>query len=209
MEKILPSGVHTLELEDGTMLHMLTERRYPLSRELMIRMLDHGMEVKDESKIAISIEHSVYLYGQLKMVMILKQLGRDENKIIDHLKQDLKIIVLSDSSDDSRKMSNKGPLITRKLVEGPPIELLKWYGYDTDLYQRNGFPGTDNDTTDNASSDEDTIQESQSPNSEGRKIPESPWGSPIPIGDGDGDVNRFPYGDGDGDGDEAENSHMG
>ncbi|GJZ80909.1 hypothetical protein Tco_0645903, partial [Tanacetum coccineum] len=38
----------------------------------------------------------------------------------------------------------------------------------------------------------------------GRKIPESLWGSPIPIGDGDGDVNRFPDGDGDGDGDEAE-----
>ncbi|GKC34932.1 hypothetical protein Tco_1047316 [Tanacetum coccineum] len=38
----------------------------------------------------------------------------------------------------------------------------------------------------------------------GRKIPETPWGSPIPIGDGDGDVNRFPDGDGDGDGDEAE-----
>ncbi|GKD09110.1 hypothetical protein Tco_1188795 [Tanacetum coccineum] len=34
-----------------------------------------------------------------------------------------------------------------------------------------------------------------------RKIPETPWGSPIPIGDGDGDVNRFPDGDGDGDGD--------
>ncbi|GJS56869.1 hypothetical protein Tco_0651653 [Tanacetum coccineum] len=33
-----------------------------------------------------------------------------------------------------------------------------------------------------------------------RKFPESPWGSPIPIGDGDGDVNRFS----DGDGDEAE-----
>ncbi|GJW61100.1 putative reverse transcriptase domain-containing protein [Tanacetum coccineum] len=36
-----------------------------------------------------------------------------------------------------------------------------------------------------------------------RKIPKSPWGSPIPIGDGDGDVNRFPNGDGDGDEDEA------
>ncbi|GJR16524.1 hypothetical protein Tco_0799176 [Tanacetum coccineum] len=35
---------------------------------------------------------------------------------------------------------------------------------------------------------------------EGQKILESPWGSPIPIGDGDGDVNRFPDGDGDGDG---------
>ncbi|GJU73122.1 hypothetical protein Tco_1264527 [Tanacetum coccineum] len=40
-------GVHTLELEDGTMIHMLAERRYPLSRELMIRMLEHGMEVED------------------------------------------------------------------------------------------------------------------------------------------------------------------
>ncbi|GJX99989.1 hypothetical protein Tco_0357008 [Tanacetum coccineum] len=31
------SGVHTLEIEDGTMIHMLAERRYPLSRELMIK----------------------------------------------------------------------------------------------------------------------------------------------------------------------------
>ncbi|GKD87758.1 hypothetical protein Tco_1358912 [Tanacetum coccineum] len=49
------SGVHTLELEDGTMIHMLAEKRYPLSRELMIRMLDHGMEVEDESEIAIML----------------------------------------------------------------------------------------------------------------------------------------------------------
>ncbi|GJT21683.1 putative ribonuclease H-like domain-containing protein [Tanacetum coccineum] len=45
-------GVHTLEIEDGTMIHMLAERRYPLSRELMIRMLDHGMEVEDEVRYA-------------------------------------------------------------------------------------------------------------------------------------------------------------
>ncbi|GJZ70207.1 hypothetical protein Tco_0633757, partial [Tanacetum coccineum] len=53
------SGVHTLELEDGTMLHMLAERRYPLSRELMIRMLDHGMEIEDESETAITL---IYLF---------------------------------------------------------------------------------------------------------------------------------------------------
>ncbi|GKF43563.1 hypothetical protein Tco_0130115 [Tanacetum coccineum] len=47
------SGVHTLELEDGTMIHMLAERRYPLSRELMIRMLDHGMEVEDERDLKL------------------------------------------------------------------------------------------------------------------------------------------------------------
>ncbi|GKC87615.1 hypothetical protein Tco_1148264 [Tanacetum coccineum] len=56
------SGVHTLELEDGTMIHMLTERRYPLSRELMIRMLDHGMEVEDESDIAITLIHLFILW---------------------------------------------------------------------------------------------------------------------------------------------------
>ncbi|GJR27175.1 hypothetical protein Tco_1103407 [Tanacetum coccineum] len=58
-------------------------------------------------------------------------------------------------------MSNKRPSITRKPVEGPPRELLRWYGYDTDLSLEDEFPRTDND-----SSDEDTIQESQSPKSE-------------------------------------------
>jgi hypothetical protein len=28
------SGVHSLEMEDGTMIHMLAERRYPLIRDL-------------------------------------------------------------------------------------------------------------------------------------------------------------------------------
>ncbi|GKF75612.1 hypothetical protein Tco_0225056 [Tanacetum coccineum] len=56
------SGVHTLELEDGTMLHMLAERRYPLSRELMIRMLDHGMEVEDENETAITLIHLFILW---------------------------------------------------------------------------------------------------------------------------------------------------
>ncbi|GJX24444.1 hypothetical protein Tco_0228889 [Tanacetum coccineum] len=81
------------------------------------------------------------------------------------------IIVLFDSSDDSKKTSNKRPSITRKPVEGPPRELLRWYGYDTDLSLEDEFPGTDNDTTDNDSSDEDTIQESQSPNCEGKYLP--------------------------------------
>ncbi|GJW67588.1 hypothetical protein Tco_0122012 [Tanacetum coccineum] len=55
-------GVHTLELEDGTTIHMLAERRYPLSRELMIRMLDHGMEVEDESETAITLIHLFILW---------------------------------------------------------------------------------------------------------------------------------------------------
>ncbi|GJR33788.1 hypothetical protein Tco_1209472 [Tanacetum coccineum] len=48
--------------EDGTMIHMLAERRYPLSRELMIRMLDHGMEVEDETETAITLIHLFILW---------------------------------------------------------------------------------------------------------------------------------------------------
>ena len=49
------SGVHTLEMEDGTMIHMLAERRYPLIREIMLRMLDHGMELEEESEVALDV----------------------------------------------------------------------------------------------------------------------------------------------------------
>ena len=37
------------------MIHMLAERRYPLVRDIMIRMLDHGMEVEDESEVALMV----------------------------------------------------------------------------------------------------------------------------------------------------------
>ncbi|GJR00816.1 hypothetical protein Tco_0523800 [Tanacetum coccineum] len=44
--RLMLLGVHTLEIEDGTMFHMLAERRLSSIRELMLRMLDHGMEVR-------------------------------------------------------------------------------------------------------------------------------------------------------------------
>ncbi|GJS75093.1 hypothetical protein Tco_0724974 [Tanacetum coccineum] len=42
-------GVCILELEDGIVIHMLVERRYPLSKDLLQRMLDLGLEVERES----------------------------------------------------------------------------------------------------------------------------------------------------------------
>ncbi|GJS87454.1 hypothetical protein Tco_0770090 [Tanacetum coccineum] len=43
------------ELKDGTVIHMLVERRYPLSKELLQRMLDLGLEVEKESTAAIHL----------------------------------------------------------------------------------------------------------------------------------------------------------
>ncbi|GJZ51562.1 hypothetical protein Tco_0606077 [Tanacetum coccineum] len=43
------------KLEDGTVIHMLVERRYPLSKDLMQRMLDFGLEVEIESTVALDL----------------------------------------------------------------------------------------------------------------------------------------------------------
>ncbi|GJY42705.1 hypothetical protein Tco_0430918 [Tanacetum coccineum] len=47
-------GVCILEFEDGIVIHMLVERRYPLSKDLLQRMLDLGLEVnKRERSVAL------------------------------------------------------------------------------------------------------------------------------------------------------------
>ncbi|GKD19748.1 hypothetical protein Tco_1208906 [Tanacetum coccineum] len=47
--------VYILELEDGTIIHMLVERRYPLSKDLLQRMLAFGLEVEVESTAALDL----------------------------------------------------------------------------------------------------------------------------------------------------------
>ncbi|GJV84160.1 putative ribonuclease H-like domain-containing protein [Tanacetum coccineum] len=51
-------GVCILELKDGTVIYMLVERKYPLSKELLQQMLDLGLEVKEESTVALQLIHS-------------------------------------------------------------------------------------------------------------------------------------------------------
>ncbi|GJY48761.1 putative ribonuclease H-like domain-containing protein [Tanacetum coccineum] len=48
-------GVYILELRDGTVIYMLVERRYPLSKDLLQRMLDLGLEVERESIAALDL----------------------------------------------------------------------------------------------------------------------------------------------------------
>ncbi|GJR53203.1 hypothetical protein Tco_1403724 [Tanacetum coccineum] len=48
-------GVCILELKDGTVIYMLAERKYPLSTELLQRMLDFRLEVEEESTVALDL----------------------------------------------------------------------------------------------------------------------------------------------------------
>ncbi|GJT53775.1 hypothetical protein Tco_0988829 [Tanacetum coccineum] len=41
------------DFKDGTIIYMLVKRRYPLSKELLQQMLDLGLEVEEESTIAL------------------------------------------------------------------------------------------------------------------------------------------------------------
>ncbi|GJZ43168.1 hypothetical protein Tco_0590423, partial [Tanacetum coccineum] len=47
--------VYILELKDGTVIHMLVEKRYPLSKDLLQMMLDLGLEVERESTAALDL----------------------------------------------------------------------------------------------------------------------------------------------------------
>ncbi|GJY86285.1 hypothetical protein Tco_0500311 [Tanacetum coccineum] len=53
-------GVYILELEDGTVTHMLVERRYPLSKDLLQMMLDLGLEDERGSTV---IYPNTYIYN--------------------------------------------------------------------------------------------------------------------------------------------------
>ncbi|GJT01196.1 hypothetical protein Tco_0822365 [Tanacetum coccineum] len=48
-------GVCILEFKDGTVIHMLVERKYPLFKELLQRMLSFGLEVEVESTAALDL----------------------------------------------------------------------------------------------------------------------------------------------------------
>ncbi|GKG23963.1 hypothetical protein Tco_0391999, partial [Tanacetum coccineum] len=48
-------GVCILEFKDGTVIYMLVERRYPLSKDSLQRMLDLGLEVERESIVALEL----------------------------------------------------------------------------------------------------------------------------------------------------------
>ncbi|GJY46280.1 hypothetical protein Tco_0435343 [Tanacetum coccineum] len=48
-------GVYILELKDGIVIHMLVKKRYPLSKDLLQRMLHLGLEVEEESTTALHL----------------------------------------------------------------------------------------------------------------------------------------------------------
>ncbi|GJR35190.1 hypothetical protein Tco_1210874 [Tanacetum coccineum] len=64
LEEIMDGILNEKGLEqiwDGIVIHMLVERRYPLSKDLVQKMLDLGLEVERESSVALDLIRNEYL----------------------------------------------------------------------------------------------------------------------------------------------------
>ncbi|GJW47357.1 hypothetical protein Tco_0079003 [Tanacetum coccineum] len=48
-------GVHVLQMDTGIAIHMLIEKKYPLSQEMLSRMLSGKLEVDNESEMAFEL----------------------------------------------------------------------------------------------------------------------------------------------------------
>ncbi|GJZ85622.1 hypothetical protein Tco_0650961 [Tanacetum coccineum] len=66
------------ELKDGTVIHILVERRYPLSKELLQRMLDLGLGVEEESTAALHLD---MVADKVEIAEDVKKLSQEKIKI--------------------------------------------------------------------------------------------------------------------------------
>ncbi|GJT26248.1 hypothetical protein Tco_0906523 [Tanacetum coccineum] len=71
---------YILELKDGTVIHMLVERRYPFYKDLLQRMLDLGLEVERESTAALDLIR--FIKQQSWLVQDQTVLGKDYSNLL-------------------------------------------------------------------------------------------------------------------------------
>ncbi|GKA98895.1 hypothetical protein Tco_0826832 [Tanacetum coccineum] len=51
----IPEGVHTLMTDEGLVVHMLIEKKYPLKMEILVQMLKLKLESEEESTMALEL----------------------------------------------------------------------------------------------------------------------------------------------------------
>ncbi|GJU46511.1 hypothetical protein Tco_1203777 [Tanacetum coccineum] len=79
-------GIHILLMENGLAIHMLTEKKYPLSQELLSKMLSKKLEVDHESSQAFELLRPITSLGEdlleiylARLILPRKALAEREN----------------------------------------------------------------------------------------------------------------------------------
>ncbi|GJT54884.1 hypothetical protein Tco_0989938 [Tanacetum coccineum] len=63
------SGVHTLMTEEGLVIHMLIEKKYPLKKEIVVQMLKLKLESEEESTMALELIRFIKKGNQLTLLL--------------------------------------------------------------------------------------------------------------------------------------------
>ncbi|GJZ56981.1 hypothetical protein Tco_0612475 [Tanacetum coccineum] len=63
------SGVHTLMTNEGVVIHMLTEKKYPLKKEILVQMLNLRLESEEESTMALELIRFIKKGNQLTLLL--------------------------------------------------------------------------------------------------------------------------------------------
>ncbi|GJW29191.1 hypothetical protein Tco_0046066 [Tanacetum coccineum] len=71
-------GIHILLMENGLAIHMLTEKKYPLSQEMLTKMLSRKLEVDHESSQAFELLR--FIRSQLDLELVPKENRLDIGK---------------------------------------------------------------------------------------------------------------------------------
>ncbi|GJT05686.1 putative ribonuclease H-like domain-containing protein [Tanacetum coccineum] len=65
------SGVHTLMTDEGLVIHMLIEKKYPLKKEIVVQMLKLKLESEEESTMALELIRFIKKGTQLTLLLCL------------------------------------------------------------------------------------------------------------------------------------------
>ncbi|GKB37426.1 hypothetical protein Tco_0882368 [Tanacetum coccineum] len=63
------SGVHTLMTDEGLVVHMLIEKKYPLKKEILMQMLKLKLESEEESTMALELIRFIKKGSQLTLLL--------------------------------------------------------------------------------------------------------------------------------------------
>ncbi|GKB45424.1 hypothetical protein Tco_0896177 [Tanacetum coccineum] len=67
-------GVHTLMTDEGLVVHMLIEKKYPLKKEIVVQMLKLKLESEEESTMALE------LIRFIKKILLMRRARAAKNK---------------------------------------------------------------------------------------------------------------------------------
>ncbi|GJY00409.1 hypothetical protein Tco_0357427, partial [Tanacetum coccineum] len=104
------SGVHTLMTNEGLVIHMLTEKKYPLKKEIVVQMLKIKLESEEESTMALEL---------IRLIKKAKELASPQANGLSWLVRDQTVLALASPNTNDEELSIPEQTATGKGTSNP------------------------------------------------------------------------------------------